>query len=290
MDFEKMNCGICGSKENGPLFSKQDGEMTFSVVRCRNCGFQFMNPMITKKGLEKVYSSDYYKDYNLHEQHESDSAMYGYINTVTARRIIEMIKKKNGRMLDIGCAMGFFLDSMRKEAPGWKFSGCDISAESVRSGKKKLRLDLSAGEVEQCRYKKEEFDLVTLRETIEHLREPAKTMKEVNRITKNGGYVVIQTGNMDSLMSRISGKKHFYYNIAHVSYFSPKTMRLLLKKSGFTVKKIEGIRHPEEYIFRNSAKSLAKLLAIKTLDRIRFRNFSVLGGMFVLAQKTGDAE
>ena len=85
-----------------------------------------------------------------------------------------------------------------------------------------------------------------MRDLIEHLEDPTSLMKETNRILKEGGLLVINTGNIDSLFARIMGRRWMNFVRCHTYYFSPRTIRLLLEKTHFkTIQK-----KPHSRIFR----------------------------------------
>jgi 2-polyprenyl-3-methyl-5-hydroxy-6-metoxy-1,4-benzoquinol methylase len=267
------------------MFSKETKGFSFTIVRCRKCGFVFMNPMITKKGLKKVYTYDYYKFYNLHAR-EDIGALYA-ADASAFREIQNQSGIHSGNLLDIGCAQGFFLHSVKKNFSRWNVFGCDISRECTEFGKNKLKLKLRTGTVEDCRYPEKFFDIVKLRETIEHLENPIGSLNEINRILKKGGYVAIETGNVDSMISKIYGRRHPYFDITHVSYFSIATLKYALEKTGFDIVKTGGIYYAEKDILKKGfdASAWLRLMRMQVLDAMRFGNFSVMGGIRILARK-----
>ena len=293
MDFETIDCRLCSSENWKPMFRKQHKDMEFQIVRCNNCGFIFMNPMLTEEGIKKVYNSEYFHDYSSSVIDEKDRKSANIFYHYLLKKIEKQTGMNKGNLLDIGCATGLFLDSVKKANPGWRLYGCDTSRECVELGRKGLKLNLKVGEIENCNYPENFFELVTMFEVIEHIRSPMTSLKEINRVMKKGGYLVIQTGNNDSLISKIYGKKHSYFIIYHVSYFSLKTIKMALEKNGFNVIKIGGIHYSQEVQLSElgfNVKIYLKLLGLKALEKIKIGNFAVMGGMTVFAQKVKDIE
>lgn len=288
MDFEKTNCNLCGSDTSEFMFLKEARGVNFNVVRCKQCKFIFMNPMITKEGLKKIYTDNYYENFDLSRKPEANEKLYHTINTATFKYITKITGIHDGNLLDVGCALGYFLDSVRRTRTGWRLFGCDISKESITLGRKKLNLDLRVGEIKDCKYPDNFFDIVTMREVIEHIRDPVEALREINRILKKGGFIVITTGNLDALIPRIRGKKNFYYDSVHVSYFSIKTIKDALRSSGFKVFRIDPYFYTQRAVLSEEGFNIRDwltLLKLKALDIFRIGNFSIMGGMLVFAQK-----
>jgi len=282
MNFEKINCNLCNSNNFKWLFQKDSCGVRFNIVKCKNCGFIYMNPMITKKSLEKLYPSEYY--HNILQPFKLGKKELVHLsNKSTFQKITKITKLNKGNLLDVGCAAGAFLYSIKKEYPDWNVFGCDISKKCIKFGKKTFDLKLKAGEIKDCKYRDNFFDVITMREVIEHTPKPMEDLKEMNRILKIGGFIFIRTGNMESLIAKIKGKNHFYYVPVHSSYFSKKTIKMALEKSGFNVLKITGIHYSEEdklKAFGFDIKTWLKLAGLKSLYK-----FGFLGGMNVFAQK-----
>ena len=81
--------------------------------------------------------------------------------------------------------------------------------------------------------------MVTLFEVIEHLKDPLSLLKECHRVLRQGGLLVIRTGNTSSWSSRYLKGRWEYFSIAahggHISFFNPVSMNKLAKRSGFLV-------------------------------------------------------
>ncbi len=145
---------------------------------------------------------------------------------------------KKGRILDVGCAYGFFLEVAEEE--GWEGYGVEISEYAARYAKEELGLKVSLGELKEVRYPSEYFEVVTLWDVIEHLPDPLGELKEINRILRKGGIVALSTPAIDSLFAKLSGKRWIGFQCPweHIYYFSRSTISKLLEKAGFEVVRI----------------------------------------------------
>jgi len=137
-------------------------------------------------------------------------------------------------MLDIGCSSGSVLKV--GGALGLQVQGVEPAPKAAATAKS-LGFDVFAGFLHEASFPDITFDIVTLFEVIEHLREPLVLAHEINRILKPGGIWLIGTGNADSWTAYIMRARWEYFDIArhggHISFFNPQGISLLAQKSGF---------------------------------------------------------
>jgi 2-polyprenyl-3-methyl-5-hydroxy-6-metoxy-1,4-benzoquinol methylase len=149
------------------------------------------------------------------------------------------------KLLDVGCAVGAFL-SLAKTA-GWDTSGVDISEYAVSYCRNTLGHDVHWGELKNVCFPREEFDVVTMWDVIEHLNDPVAELKEVHRILKMDGVVLVDTPNEDSLLRSLARIIYVatggfvkypirkLYHEFHLYYFNQDTLRAAFTKSGFEI-------------------------------------------------------
>jgi 2-polyprenyl-3-methyl-5-hydroxy-6-metoxy-1,4-benzoquinol methylase len=152
---------------------------------------------------------------------------------------------KEMKVLDIGCAYGYFLklcDEMECET-----YGIDISKYAIKQAKKETKAKLFVHDVNKGlpMFSNNFFDLVTMFDVIEHLISPFLTLKEIYRVLKPRGRLVITTPNLNSidrLIKKFFGKEeewHGYYDKTHLYLFTPSSLKFLVERSGFKIVKIE---------------------------------------------------
>ena len=111
----------------------------------------------------------------------------------SADSILKYLKKinKKGRILDVGCATGFLLDQARKQ--GWEVYGVELSAWAVDYAKNKLQLpNITQGSLKDANYPDNFFDVVVLKDVIEHLTDPKETLEQIRHVLKPAGIIVLQ--------------------------------------------------------------------------------------------------
>ncbi|MFC1828911.1 class I SAM-dependent methyltransferase [Thermodesulfobacteriota bacterium] len=157
----------------------------------------------------------------------------------TLSRIKRLLKKdfKDIRLLDVGCSSGAFISVAQK---------LNVAAEGVEPMTHPARAAMNAGlkvtegYLEDIKLPSGSFDVVTLFEVIEHLKDPIALLKECRRILRPGGLMIIRTGNTDSWTVKFMKDRWDYFcpAIGHISYFNTNSMIILAERTGFEVEKI----------------------------------------------------
>jgi SAM-dependent methyltransferase len=132
------------------------------------------------------------------------------------------------------------------------------------------------GLLQEGGYSNGQFDAVTLFEVIEHLQQPLELLHDVHRILRPGGILLIGTGNAASWSMAALGERWEYLNITkhggHVSFFTPNSIALLAKRSGFSVATV----HTRRVRFYEKGDCAMPLYRIAKLAGELLNGFAVL--------------
>ncbi len=143
------------------------------------------------------------------------------------------------RLLDVGCSSGALL-RVAKEC-GYDASGAEPATQAADTARG-LGFEIFPGYLQDAGFPDNHFDVITLFEVIEHLLDPQDLLKEILRILKPGGVLLIGTGNANSWTVDFMGADWEYFDIrshgGHISFFNPKSMRMLTENCGFEVDNI----------------------------------------------------
>jgi 2-polyprenyl-3-methyl-5-hydroxy-6-metoxy-1,4-benzoquinol methylase len=232
-----MKCPVCDSPN---LQQKNSAGKNYPLKKCKNCGLIFdSNPPKQEKA---IYEEKYYKS------KEIKGGYFNYIaeNVINKLTFNERLKdiekrfKKDAKLLDIGCALGDFLEVARDKQ--WINSyGVEISDYSIKECRNKgLRVYKRGSDDEKKLLKKDYFDVVVLQDVIEHLKNPKEQIAEIMSILRPGGILFLTTPNIDSL-SRILLQKYWYHykKGEHLIYFNQKNLKYLLSHQGFKEIKVK---------------------------------------------------
>lgn len=281
-NMEYVNCNLCNSSEY-KLFREIYGHR---LVKCKQCGLVYLNPRPTQQEINEEYSAEYHIGRLLRRKPITDDEIEYQIkkNIGRAEEIVKQFGNK-GKLLDIGCAAGFFIACLKRY--GWNVTGVEISEWASKFARERLGLKVFMGSIEDIQIN-EYFDVITMYHVLEHLPFPLRTLKRVSEIVTDDGVLVIKGPNLDSF-DRVWHGKHWrgYDPPFHTYHFTPETYRMILEKAGFSVhKKIfqywgpiahlmeiklrDGIRadHPSDAIKKINKSKICTNLIFKGINKI----------------------
>jgi len=155
-------------------------------------------------------------------------------------RIINSLQKgnKGGRLLDIGCSTGLFLNKLQ-QSKLWEVWGVETSEYSVKIAREQYHLNVFHGELSEGNFQNGFFDVVTLWDVLEHLPDPISTLSEVSRITKPHSFLVLRVPNFDSLDAKLFRSTWEGIDLPrHYYVFSRNNINWLLNRNGYEVNKV----------------------------------------------------
>ncbi len=223
-DIEIEKCIACNSSKFRDFSSSKD----FPAVKCSNCGLIWMQPSFNKDGLNKYYS-DYIGKRRINNKKKMEQRQEQYKLDVD---FVQKYKSK-GRMLDIGCNGGFFLDCFSKEI---EKHGIEIDQSAVDFANQNFK-EL-AGRVNSTSLEDYnpglKFDLITMRGVIEHVTDPEKDIEKVSALLSAGGvFGITATPNSDAItVDLYQDKWTLFHPIQHLWHFSAKTLSLICNRHG----------------------------------------------------------
>jgi SAM-dependent methyltransferase len=156
-------------------------------------------------------------------------------------RSIDFVRRfiPSGRLLDLGCAYGFFLKEARCH---FEVFGIEL-AEHAAASCREAGLNVLSGVANESNMERiGEVDVITMFDVIEHLPEPREVLALCYRYLKPGGIIVITTGDFASMAARWAGAKwRLMTPPQHLWYFTKESLR---KMSGQVGLSMEHFDHP----------------------------------------------
>ena len=239
MALVTVNCPLCGSGSftqvyPGTLASSEDAPASYfsssrtnaghlPVVRCQQCGLVMSNPRDDEQTLQSVYAL--LQD-QVYDEEETNRRR-------TANDHLRVVARyaRPGRLLDAGCATGFFLAEAQRQ--GWEATGLEPSRWAVERARQRApAATVVQGSIEQADFPAGYFDAITLWDVLEHVNDPAKTIGRLHTWLAPGGFLFLNVPNSDSLMARLSGRRWVLLLREHLWYFSPGAIGRLMQKCG----------------------------------------------------------
>lgn len=231
--FEGPVCNICGSLNSEILECSQH---PYRTVRCIDCTLVFVTPQPSMSNLINAYTEVYFTPWLLEQRKKRLKMWQSRLNTLRG------LYRAKGKLLDVGCGDGLFLELARND--GWLVTGTEISSFATRYGRDQIGLNIIQGDILELELPAGQFDAVTMWHVLEHTTSPLETLKELKRILKDNGVLIIAVPNLDNKLSQwlyrlIKGRRLHLFDPAdreiHLFHFRSETIRLALEKAGFKV-------------------------------------------------------
>lgn len=242
LKLEAVVCCICEATDEsvriggGEDFEYRTSDDDFTVFLCRRCRLVYLNPRPSFEEFERIYPSNYHA-------FEFSESEFGFVFKVRrrleAKRVLSWCAglADDARIVDIGCGDGFHLELLRDFGrQTWTLEGVDADARAALMAEKK-GLKVHCGLLENLNLTEASYDLAIMIQTIEHVAHPAKLLRDVRRILKPGGRVVIVTDNTDSLDFKLFKNRYWggYHFPRHWNLFSPAAIRRLAAKTDLEI-------------------------------------------------------
>ena len=295
-----MECAACGATALQPHRSvageigaqglvptiDRYGAALGDIARCERCGHMQVDPMPAPETLAEAYARAASDAYIAEEPGQR----------ATARRALAGIERYTngpGRLLDIGCWVGFLLAEARDR--GWRATGIEPSAFASTYARERLRLEVLTADLRSAPLDGRVFDAVAMADVIEHLLAPQEELGTVRELLAPGGLVWLAIPDAGSPVARVLGPRWWSILPTHVQYFTRDSIAVLLERCGFevldvaTAPKAFTVRYYLERIAGYS-RPLSRLLtraadAARVADRIWAPDFR--DRMSVIARRAG---
>lgn len=243
-----------------PLFPARDyitGD-PFTIYRCGVCGLASTLPRPAGADLQRYYPPSYYGQGRRYGA--PLERLLAALYAVRARGIVRASGAARGSALDVGCGRGQILDQLRRR--GWKVVGTELSDASAAYARDMLGLTVHVGPLADLALPAEGFSLVILWHVLEHAEDPAGLLREIVRLLKPGGTLLVAVPNFGSPEARIGRGVWFHLDVPrHLSHFTPRTLAALLEDAG--LRPISAAYHAVEYDSFSFVQTLLNRLPLR---------------------------
>lgn len=201
--------------------------------------------------LPEFYKSEKYISHTDSRQSFLDK-IYQWVKTYMIDKKLKWIeeeKKGRGRLLDIGAGTGDFLS--RANSKGWNVTGVEPSLQARDlSSKKGIVL-----EEETKSLPSESFDVITMWHVLEHVTDLDNQIKELRRLLKHDGLIIIAVPNFKSYDAQKYGEFWAAYDVPrHLWHFSKEAIKNIFSPHGFLLRRTEGLKFDAFYVSLLSEK------------------------------------
>lgn len=243
LSFESVACPAGCPPGDKPVLTGHDTlhqlEGTFTIVACRTCGLARTSPRPDSGSIGFYYPSDY-APYTVNRQNSKTeskaSGLRGRIKKALRvflpGRLTKFLPQPGGgRLLEVGCSAGDFLDEAAKL--GWQVEGIEFSDQAAGAARAKGHA-VQTGQLETVALDPNQYDIVVGWMVLEHLHDPQAALINLFDTLKPGGSLVVSVPNF-SAWSRFLFGRHWYclQLPTHLYHYNRKTLSHLLARAGF---------------------------------------------------------
>jgi SAM-dependent methyltransferase len=265
-DSQKENsvksCKLCGESVEGNYLYE-------GLLKCPSCGLVFADTTLGAKELQQLYQHRYFfGDEYLDYVADKSTIQKNFQKRIETLREFS----PSGRLFEIGCAYGFFLELAVKH---WDASGCDIAEEPVRYAVER-GFNARSADFAKLPLDPQSQDVVCMWDTIEHLAQPEVYVKKASEILKHGGCIALTTGDIGSPAARFRKSRwRLIHPPTHLFYFDRNTIGKLFDKNGLD------IVHFEHCGYRRSLQqAFYSILVLNSDSPRRHRMYEFLTHLF----------
>jgi SAM-dependent methyltransferase len=204
----------------------------YHIVKCRACGLAFVAESVTPEAVLGYYGEGYYT--GAQPQGYADYPGQRSARMAHFRSLIPTLEKQlatsHPSVLDVGCALGFFLEVARER--GWSARGVELSPFAAERARSRSGLDVLTGTIEDARLDQERFDLITFWDVIEHLDDPLRALLRARELLRPAGLLALSTGDLGGFTARTLGRRWaLLAPPGHLYYFSRRTLYAMLERA-----------------------------------------------------------
>lgn len=233
--FEEIECPICNSKDYEILSKNGEFDIEINASICKKCGLLYLNPRWDEKSYSNFYKNKYDKLYR--NSIFNENAKGKRFGNNCAIEMCKILGRNNisiegyDSFLDIGSGMGWFLEYFKSNLNKSDLYAIEASPHCVNN-LKKLGIQVITEDVNTSWNNTDYegfFDLIIMREVIEHLLDPLEVLKKISSVLSDKSLVYISTPN--SMNPGLPLTKHFFKAV-HTFYFSESSLKNLIFLSG----------------------------------------------------------
>jgi SAM-dependent methyltransferase len=235
-----VNCNLCGADDFAVVFPKGFAQL-HRIVRCDRCGLMYANPQ-EAVDCDSFASDDHAAPYDPEapgNRQYSQKQRAQLPDNERALRALNELFPQRGKLLEIGSFMGIFLNHIR--ADGWDVTGLEPYRPVADYARSQYGLKIIEALLPAAGLPDGGFDAVVMLHVIEHMPDPSQNLREIRRILRPGGVLVVETPRFDSLMFKIFGRRERSISNCngHIFFFTVPTLRQLIEKNGFEVFRVD---------------------------------------------------
>lgn len=229
-DFvEDRKCPACQSERYQKIFIKGGGQ----YVKCKACNMVYLNPVFTDEAL-----TQYYTNSQMEQGLVVADDMSFYANLYN--KGLDLARKETtlGKILDIGCSTGIFLDIAKEK--GWETFGLELNKIEFYAAKEKGH-NVFNSQLGSVNFE-EKFNIISLWDVFEHIKDGDKALRFMNGLLKDDGVILMQIPSNNSLAARVMQEKcNMFDGLEHVNLYGINSLEIILENNNLKILDMQSV-------------------------------------------------
>ena len=137
---------------------------------------------------------------------------------------------KDSRVLDVGCAKGFFLHDLQEAVPGISITGIDISSYAIENAIASVRENVFVGDARELEFEDNHFDFVMSVNTVHNLNQDdcRLALSEIQRVSGGKSFITV-----DAYRNEIEKQRMEAWNLTALTMMSVDEWQSLFRDAGY---------------------------------------------------------
>lgn len=251
-------CPVCDNETFTTFLECPDHFLSkeiFTIAKCEKCGFLFTNPRPEASELSAYYKSAEYISHS-NSRKGLINTVYQLVRNYTISRKLNLIQSflKKGKLLDIGCATGEFLNycKIRK----WDVFGIEPDESSRQKGIENYSLEIK-DESHLDNLPPESFEIITMWHVLEHVPFLNERIDQLHKLLHPDGYLFIAVPNANSHDAKFYNSYWAAYDVPrHLYHFTIDTITRIFLKHDFDLVRTYPMKFDAYYVSMLSEKHI----------------------------------
>ena len=242
--MDNFSCLLCGYDKATVIKNRVRDSEEHKIVKCEKCGHVQISPLPSLEEDKEFYDNDMQsKNVNGMLDIKSIEKKSKYDTERRKQLILENVDKCSN-ILEIGCGHGFLVNEL-------KIAGFIVDGIEISDSRREIAMEICQGNIFNINlmrdnipsHMRQKYDVILLFQVLEHMINPKKFLKNIKKLLRSDGKIIIEVPNlMDHLLDLCSQYNEFFWQRAHLSYFSPLILNNLFKELEFKNINIYGVQ------------------------------------------------
>ncbi|MDG1479207.1 MAG: class I SAM-dependent methyltransferase [Myxococcota bacterium] len=238
-DTLHVACAVCGADCPQPAYTVRDliwDEPTpWQFVRCGDCGHGYLDPQPTPAALTALYEGLYTPDKLDVMVKIGEGRFDRRLQHDRAKAIAAVAEQPVGRILDVGCGVGFSLQVLARALPEAEAVGVEMAGPAADKADELPEITVLKQPFMTLKMAASSVDVLCMNHLLEHLSDPRPQLSRAAELVRSGGLIEIEVPQLEG-WARSTFGRWFWCHLPpqHLQLFHLAGLTRLLAESGFS--------------------------------------------------------